>query len=96
METVPKLVRLDEFTFRIDPTEQPGMRVPGILFSDDALLANVAGDPSLAQLANVATLPGIERNALAMPDIHFGYGFPVGGVAAFDLTEGVVSPGGSG
>src|SRR5580658_417380 len=96
MEKVPNLVRLDEFTYRIDPTEQEGMRVPGILFSDEALLANVAGDPSLAQLANVATLPGIERNALAMPDIHFGYGFPVGGVAAFDLDEGVVSPGGIG
>ena len=54
------------------------------------------GDPSLQQLANVATLPGIQREALAMPDIHFGYGFPVGGVAAFDLTEGVVSPGGIG
>jgi tRNA-splicing ligase RtcB len=96
MEKVPHLVRLDEFTYRIDPAEQPGMRVPGILFSDEALLANVEGDPSLAQLANVATLPGIERNALAMPDIHFGYGFPVGGVAAFNLDEGVVSPGGIG
>ncbi|MGP8071899.1 MAG: RtcB family protein [Thermoplasmata archaeon] len=96
MDKVPALVRLDEFTFRIDPSEQAGMRVPGILFSDDALLSAVSGDPSLAQLANVATLPGIERHALAMPDIHFGYGFPVGGVAAFDLAEGVVSPGGIG
>ncbi len=96
MEKVPALVQLDEFTYRIDPSEQPGMRVPGILFSDAALLSAVEGDPSLAQLANVATLPGIERNALAMPDIHFGYGFPVGGVAAFDLQEGVVSPGGIG
>jgi tRNA-splicing ligase RtcB (3'-phosphate/5'-hydroxy nucleic acid ligase) len=96
MEKVPTLVQLDEFTYRIDPSEQPGMRVPGILFSDAALLSSVEGDPSLAQLANVATLPGIERNALAMPDIHFGYGFPVGGVAAFDLADGVVSPGGIG
>ncbi|MCI4338854.1 MAG: RtcB family protein [Thermoplasmata archaeon] len=72
------------------------MRVPGLLFSNAALLSGVAGDPSLAQLANVATLPGIQRYALAMPDIHFGYGFPVGGVAAFDLEEGVVSPGGIG
>jgi tRNA-splicing ligase RtcB (3'-phosphate/5'-hydroxy nucleic acid ligase) len=70
--------------------------VPGILFSDSALLDGVQGDPSLLQLANVATLPGIETNALAMPDIHFGYGFPVGGVAAFDMREGVVSPGGIG
>jgi tRNA-splicing ligase RtcB (3'-phosphate/5'-hydroxy nucleic acid ligase) len=96
MDKVPALVRVDEFTYRIDPSEQAGMRVPGILFSDEALLSAVSGDPSLAQLANVATLPGIERNALAMPDIHFGYGFPVGGVAAFDLQEGVVSPGGIG
>ncbi len=71
------------------------MKVPGVLFSNQALLQGVSGDPSLMQLANVATLPGIERNALAMPDIHFGYGFPVGGVAAFDLAEGVVSPAGS-
>ncbi len=73
-----------------------GMRVPGRLFADQALLASVSGDPSLRQLANVATLPGIQVRALAMPDIHFGYGFPVGGVAAFDIEEGVVSPGGIG
>ncbi|MCI4365264.1 MAG: RtcB family protein [Thermoplasmata archaeon] len=96
MERVPHLVQLDEFTYRIDPSEQAGMRVPGILYSDAALLSAVTGDPSLAQLANVATLPGIQQAALAMPDIHFGYGFPVGGVAAFDLQEGVVSPGGIG
>jgi len=72
------------------------MRVPGVLFSNRALLSAVEGDPSLTQLANVATLPGIQSNALAMPDIHFGYGFPVGGVAAFDLHEGIVSPGGIG
>lgn len=92
----PALVRRDEFTFEIPRDAAYGMRVPGLLFSDDALLAGVEGDPSLGQLANVATLPGIQRCALAMPDIHFGYGFPVGGVAAFDLAEGVVSPGGIG
>jgi tRNA-splicing ligase RtcB (3'-phosphate/5'-hydroxy nucleic acid ligase) len=93
---VPTLVELDEFTYEIRPEEVPGMRVPGRLFSNAALLEGVAGDPSLLQLANVATLPGIEQHALAMPDIHFGYGFPVGGVAAFDLAEGIVSPGGIG
>jgi tRNA-splicing ligase RtcB (3'-phosphate/5'-hydroxy nucleic acid ligase) len=93
---VPRLVARDEFTFEIPKDEVPGMRVPGVLFSDAALLSGVEGDPSLIQLANVATLPGIERSSLAMPDIHFGYGFPVGGVAAFDLAEGVVSPGGIG
>ena len=96
MPKVPRLVARDEFTYEIPRDEVPGMNVPGILFSDAALLAGVEGDPSLIQLANVATLPGIRENALAMPDIHFGYGFPVGGVAAFDLAEGVVSPGGIG
>jgi tRNA-splicing ligase RtcB (3'-phosphate/5'-hydroxy nucleic acid ligase) len=96
MPHVPTLVQRDEFTYDIPREEVPGMRVPGRLFSDAALLAGVEGDPSLAQLANVATLPGVQEFALAMPDIHFGYGFPVGGVAAFDLAEGVVSPGGIG
>jgi tRNA-splicing ligase RtcB (3'-phosphate/5'-hydroxy nucleic acid ligase) len=96
MPSVPTLVQRDEFTYEIPQDAVAGMRVPGILFSNAALLSGVTGDPSLAQLANVATLPGIQRNALAMPDIHFGYGFPVGGVAAFDLAEGVVSPGGIG
>ena len=96
MTKVPELVARDEFTYEIPIDRSLGMRVPGVLFSDAALLEGVKGDPSLQQLANVATLPGIVRNALAMPDIHFGYGFPVGGVAAFDLKEGVVSPGGIG
>jgi tRNA-splicing ligase RtcB (3'-phosphate/5'-hydroxy nucleic acid ligase) len=96
MPTVPALVQRDEFTYDIPRDESAGMHVPGRLFSNAALLAGVTGDPSLAQLANVATLPGIQERALAMPDIHFGYGFPVGGVAAFDLIEGVVSPGGIG
>ena len=93
---VPELVARDEFTYEIPLDPSIGMRVPGILFSDAALLTGVQGDPSLQQLANVATLPGIVRHALAMPDIHFGYGFPVGGVAAFDVAEGIVSPGGIG
>ncbi|MGA8303130.1 MAG: RtcB family protein [Thermoplasmata archaeon] len=93
---MPTLIQRDEFTYDIPQDAGAGMHVPGRLFSNSALLAGVAGDPSLAQLANVATLPGIQRHALAMPDIHFGYGFPVGGVAAFDLAEGVVSPGGIG
>ncbi len=96
MTKIPTLVPVDEFTYDIPRDEVPGMRVPGRLFTDQALLSGVQGDPSLVQLANVATLPGIELRALAMPDIHFGYGFPVGGVAAFDLKEGVVSPGGIG
>jgi len=93
---VPELVELDEFTYEIARSEKDGMRVPGRLFSSAKLLGAVEGDPSLQQLKNVATLPGIQSNAYAMPDIHFGYGFPVGGVAAFDPAEGVVSPGGIG
>ena len=96
MTKIPPLVQLDEFTYQIAPDPEVGMRVPGVLFADAALLHGVEGDPSVGQLANVATLPGIESHALAMPDIHFGYGFPVGGVAAFGLSEGVVSPGGIG
>jgi tRNA-splicing ligase RtcB len=92
----PTLIARDEFTWEIPTTEQAGMRVPGVLFANSALISSISGDPSTQQLANVATLPGIERNALAMPDIHFGYGFPVGGVAAFDMEEGVISPGGIG
>ncbi len=93
---VPKLVPRDEFTYEIPIGEAPGMLVPATLYSNAALLGAVEHDPSLQQLANVATLPGIERSAYAMPDIHFGYGFPVGGVAAFRMEDGVVSPGGIG
>jgi tRNA-splicing ligase RtcB len=73
------------------------MRVPGVVFADEALLPGIEGDRSLEQVANVATLPGIVGASMAMPDIHWGYGFPIGGVAAFDPTDGgVVSPGGVG
>ena len=74
----------------------PGMRVPARVFADADLLAAIEQDRSLEQLANVATLPGIVEAALAMPDIHQGYGFPVGGVAATDASDGVISPGGVG
>jgi tRNA-splicing ligase RtcB len=73
------------------------MRVPGVVFASARLLPDVMHDRSLVQLANVATLPGIVEAAYAMPDIHWGYGFPVGAVAATDVDEGgVVSPGGVG
>ena len=72
-----------------------GMRVPARFFLSD-LLGESLEPGAIQQLANVATMPGIIKNALAMPDIHWGYGFPIGGVAAFDLTEGVISPGGVG
>ncbi|MCS7007070.1 MAG: RtcB family protein [Gaiellaceae bacterium] len=72
------------------------MRVPARVFADDEILEEIAGDLSLEQLQNVATLPGVTGAAIAMPDIHQGYGFPVGGVAAMELPDGVVSPGGVG
>jgi tRNA-splicing ligase RtcB len=86
--------KIDECRFRIPP--QGGMKVPGLVFADDTLMADIRKDQSLAQVANVACLPGIVRASLAMPDIHWGYGFPIGGVAAFDLEQGVISPGGVG
>ncbi len=73
----------------------PGMRVPGKFFLSESL-GKTLEPGAVQQLANVATLPGILKNSLAMPDIHWGYGFPIGGVAAFSVDEGVISPGGSG
>jgi tRNA-splicing ligase RtcB (3'-phosphate/5'-hydroxy nucleic acid ligase) len=73
----------------------PGMRVPGRFFLSEALGATLEPG-AIQQLANVATMPGIIKNSLGMPDIHWGYGFPIGGVAAFTLDEGVISPGGVG
>ena len=72
------------------------MRVPGILYANESLLKSMGNDECPRQVMNVAHLPGIVKHALAMPDMHWGYGFPIGGVAAFDLQEGVISPGGVG
>jgi len=72
------------------------MRVPGLVFADERLIQGIREDQALQQVVNVASLPGIVRASLAMPDIHWGYGFPIGGVAAFDLETGVISPGGVG
>jgi tRNA-splicing ligase RtcB len=91
-----ELTRIDEVTWEIPAEARPDMRVPARLFADDELLAAIRQDASLEQLQNVATLPGIVDAALAMPDIHQGYGFPVGGLAATELPDGVVSPGGVG
>jgi tRNA-splicing ligase RtcB len=89
-----KLEKIDKNRWLIPKTGP--MRVPGVIFSNDSLIKAIQGDQSLTQVANVAALPGIVGNSLAMPDIHWGYGFPIGGVAAFDLDEGIVSPGGVG
>jgi tRNA-splicing ligase RtcB (3'-phosphate/5'-hydroxy nucleic acid ligase) len=89
-----KLVRIDDVRWEIPRTG--GMRVPGMVYTDRRLLPDLEKDRSPEQVFNVAHLPGIVGRSLAMPDVHWGYGFPIGGVAAFDLDEGVVSPGGVG
>jgi len=89
--------RLDENRVRIPRDYRAGMRVDGVIFLDERLLASVRNDQALEQVANVAFLPGIQVASLAMPDIHWGYGFPIGGVAATDPEQGgVISPGGVG
>ena len=88
--------RIGEVEWELAPAGRDDMRVPARVFADEELLEAVRSDDSLEQLCNVATLPGIVTAALAMPDIHSGYGFPVGAVAATELPDGVVSPGGVG
>jgi tRNA-splicing ligase RtcB len=92
---VVRLVEETPWRWRID--RSGAMRVPGIVFASSDLLPDVAADRSLEQVINVATLPGIVGASFAMPDVHWGYGFPIGGVAATDVDhDGVVSPGGVG
>jgi len=88
------LEKIDDCRWRIPRTGK--MRVDGVIYADERLLADIHEDESPKQVANVAHLPGIQKYSLAMPDIHWGYGFPIGGVAAFDWQEGVISPGGVG
>ena len=89
-----RFTRLDETAWQIEP--QGAMRVPAIIYADEALIRNM-DDKVYTQAANVATLPGIVQASYAMPDAHWGYGFPIGGVAAFDADAGgVVSAGGVG
>lgn len=88
------LERLDAWRWRIPRSGR--MRADGLIYTDQKMIRTIRGDNSLQQVANVATLPGIVGHSLAMPDIHSGYGFPIGGVAAFDAASGIVSPGGVG
>jgi tRNA-splicing ligase RtcB len=91
---LPKLERVDAYRWRIP--KRGAMRADGLLFASAAQVRDLENDEALRQVANVATLPGIAGPSIAMPDIHWGYGFPIGGVAAFDARHGVVSPGGVG
>ncbi|OLC46166.1 MAG: RNA-splicing ligase RtcB [Gemmatimonadetes bacterium 13_1_40CM_4_69_5] len=94
METSVRVERIDAYRWRVP--RHGGMRTDGLIFADEGLMRDLEGDQAVQQVANVAHLPGIVGPAIAMPDIHWGYGFPIGGVAAFDLETGVVSPGGVG
>lgn len=93
------LEKIDDWRWRI-PKGAGGykkqMRADGILYADEVLLRDLRNDPALEQVANVACLPGLVGPSLAMPDCHYGYGFCIGGVAAFDVDEGIISPGGVG
>ena len=89
-----EIERIDQFRWRIP--RHGGMLVDGLVYADERMMDDLRADPSLGQVVNVAHLPGILRYSFAMPDIHWGYGFPIGGVAAMDARAGVVSPGGVG
>lgn len=91
------LEKIDEFRWRIPKSYKPGMRVDGVIYADDEMIKDIRSDKAAEQVANVAFLPGIVKYSLGMPDIHWGYGFSIGGVAATDVESGgVVSPGGVG
>jgi tRNA-splicing ligase RtcB len=91
-----KLEKIDEYRWLIPKSYKPGMRVDGLIYADEAMLRHIVDEQAPEQVANVAFLPGIVGYSMAMPDIHWGYGFAIGGVAAMRVSEGVVSPGGVG
>ena len=91
------LEKINDFLWELPATYKSGMRVPGRIYATEKMLEHIVGDNCLEQVANVAFLPGIQKYSLAMPDIHWGYGFPIGGCCATDPHEGgVISPGGVG
>jgi len=90
------LKKISDYIWEIPQSCRSDMRVPGRIFASEKMLNDILKDESLEQVVNVATLPGIQKYSLAMPDIHAGYGFPIGGVAAMDIKNGVISPGGIG
>ena len=88
--------KIDDYRWEIPQDYKPGMRVPGLIYADAEMLKHIEKEEAMEQVANVAFLPGIVSRSLAMPDIHWGYGFPIGGVAATRVSDGVISPGGVG
>ncbi len=93
---VPPLKQVDRFVWEIPKTYKRGMRVPARIYADEILINKMKNDLTLEQAANIACLPGVYKYSIVLPDGHQGYGFPIGGVAATDYEEGVVSPGGVG
>jgi tRNA-splicing ligase RtcB len=91
-----KLIKIDKNRYKIPRDYKAGMRTDGLIYASEDMLSKIKEDQAPEQVANVATLPGIVGFAMAMPDIHWGYGFPIGGVAAFDIKDGIISPGGVG
>lgn len=91
-----QLVKVDDYRWKIPEDYKAGMRVPGLIYASKEMLESMREEQTLEQVANVASLPGIVGYSFAMPDIHWGYGFPIGGVAAMDVRDGVISPGGVG
>jgi len=96
MITKQDLTRIGPLVYEIPASHRDDMRVPARIYADDYVLENALGDRSMEQLINTTTLPGVVKYAMAMPDVHQGYGFPIGGVAATLLPDGVISPGGVG
>jgi tRNA-splicing ligase RtcB len=90
------LNKIDDYRWEIPQGYKAGMRVPGLIYADEGMLDHIKEEEAMEQVANVAFLPGIVSRSLAMPDIHWGYGFPIGGVAATRVSDGVISPGGVG
>ena len=90
------LNKIDDYRWEIPKTYNPGMKVSGLIYASSNLMEKIRQDQAPEQVANVAFLPGIVGHSLAMPDIHWGYGFCIGGVAATSLDNGVISPGGVG
>lgn len=91
-----RFTRIDDNRWQISKEQMSGMRTDAVIFTSEEMLGSIMSDNSPQQVANVACLPGIVGKSLAMPDIHFGYGFPIGGVAAVDADSGSISPGGIG
>ncbi len=90
------LEKIDDYRWKIPQSYKAGMRVPGLIFASEDMIDNILDEQAPEQVVNVAFLPGIVKYSMAMPDIHWGYGFPIGGVAAMRVEDGVVSPGGVG